>query len=122
MKAKNKLLLLALYTAVLLGFASMDSLAVPISSFASGNWNAGGTWVGGVVPSNLDDVTIVNGHTVVVNLDLTNANTQRSVQSLTIQTGATLRPDAGVRNIEIDNDLTVAGTGLLNIITLQQVD
>jgi len=112
MKAKNKLLLLALYTAVLLGFASMDSLAVPISSFASGNWNAGGTWVGGVVPSNLDDVTIVNGHTVVVNLDLTNANTQRSVQSLTIQNGATLRPDAGVRNIEIDNDLTVAGTGV----------
>jgi len=112
MKAKNKLLLLALYTAVLLGFASMDSLAAPISSFASGNWNAGGTWVGGVVPSNLDDVTIVNGHTVVVNLDLTDANTQKSVQSLTIQTGATLRPDAGVRNIEIDNDLTVVGTGV----------
>ncbi|MFY8159867.1 MAG: hypothetical protein ACOVNU_00930, partial [Candidatus Kapaibacteriota bacterium] len=112
MKAKNKLLLLAMYVAVLIGFASIDSLAATITSAASGNWNAGATWVGGVVPSNTDDVIIASGHTVVVNLDLTQANGNRSVQSLNVD--GILRPDAGVRNIEIDNDLTVDNGGQIN--------
>lgn len=116
MKAKNKLLLLVMYIAVFIGFTSVDTLAATITSEnAGGNWNSPSTWIGGVVPGSSDDVTIVSGATVVVNLDLTEANGNRSVGSLTV--AGTLRPDAGVRNIEIDNDLSVTGQVNYNYLT-----
>ncbi len=57
-----KPLLLAI---LLLGYATL-SRGVTITSAATGNWNATGTWVGGVVPGAGDDVVIANGHTVTV--------------------------------------------------------
>ena len=42
-----------------------------ISSFQSGNWNDNSTWVGGVVPTQNDDVIIGAGHTVTVPNDYT---------------------------------------------------
>jgi hypothetical protein len=40
-----------------------------ITSTASGDWNVGGTWVGGVAPGNGDTATIAAGHTVTVTAD-----------------------------------------------------
>lgn len=37
-----------------------------INSAASGDWNTGSTWVGGIVPTSVDAVNINNGHTVTL--------------------------------------------------------
>jgi len=73
------------------GSCSLDadevSLDVTINgefvSTGTGLWSDGGTWVGGVVPTDQDNVRIASGHTVT----LTAIST---VQSLVIESGATL--------------------------------
>lgn len=54
-----------------------------ITSAASGTWNSGATWTGGVVPISSDDVEIQNSHIVTV-------STTQNCKGLTIISGGTL--------------------------------
>ena len=58
-----------------------------IISATSGLWNAGTTWVGGVVPGTGSDVVIANGHTVTVPTGTHNC------RNLTVNAGGTLTAD-----------------------------
>ncbi|MFA6542768.1 MAG: G8 domain-containing protein, partial [Bacteroidota bacterium] len=71
---------------------SINAIA-QITSTASGNWSAGATWVGGVVPGPGDDVTIASGHTVtidVVNAECNNLNIVRYLYFDITQSGTKL--------------------------------
>lgn len=59
-----------------------------ISSASSGAWNSGATWVGGVVPTSSDDVTILSSHIVTV-------ETTQACDDLTVNSGATLNVQTG---------------------------
>jgi hypothetical protein len=54
-----------------------------IVSAMTGNWTTGATWVGGVVPTNADDVQILASHNVTVDAN-------GAAAALTIQAGGTL--------------------------------
>ncbi len=75
------------------------------TSTGTGNWNTATTWSPNGVPTTLDSVVIADGHTVTIDVNAICAK-------LTVGQGTsgTLTFDniAGVRNITINNSLTVA--------------
>jgi hypothetical protein len=91
---------------------NQSTLPGSIVSAQSGDWATGSTWVGGVVPSADDDVTIATGHTVSI-------PATEAVYNLTVSSGATLYtnlplpvPTTSVRYIRV-NGSTVTTDGLL---------
>src|SRR5262249_48644492 len=128
----------ALPAAVTLAFLALSALTATAanmtSTAAGGNWSAPGTWVGGVVPTAADDVTIAS--TATVTIDLTTAtclsltvgqgtggilqyvaspaSTLTVVNSVTVATGATFQTSTSgsvtTHLLSVGGDLTNNGT------------
>jgi gliding motility-associated-like protein len=59
-----------IFSVVVIFLLQREVKAINISSNAvTGNWNAGASWVGGVVPTKNDTAIIVSGSTITVDLD-----------------------------------------------------
>lgn len=77
--------------------------AIITSTGAGGNWNVGGTWVGGVVPLATDDVIIVSGATV-------NVTTNQTCVNLTINGTGILNFNTNTRTLTVNGTMTMNGT------------
>lgn len=91
-------------------YLGVNAADVPVVSIASGDWNTGSTWNGGIVPTCADAVIIANGHTVASS---TSGNVAKSA---TIATGGTLVVSAGDLTIGCTlNNNTLANNGTLTV-------
>lgn len=61
-----------------------------ITSAATGNFSAGATWSGGVVPGAADDAIVATGHTVTIDTNTTVLSIQSSGGTFNINNGVTL--------------------------------
>ncbi len=83
--------------------APHKALAAISSTAAGGNWSAPATWVGGVVPTATDDVTIVAGATVTLDV-------AASVASLTVAaTGSLLTSATTAYTLQVAGSVTNNG-------------
>jgi len=87
-KKGNSSVLLMFVLLLTVSFAN----AANITSAGSGNWSIGSTWVGGIAPTAVDNVTIATGHTVTVtaSTSVTNLNLNSTTSKLVINSGQTL--------------------------------
>jgi hypothetical protein len=91
-----------------------------ITSAATGNWSATGTWVGGVVPTSADDVVIGAGHTVTLDIDatilsLTGAANTASNLAITTSRTLTCTKNNGITAKSVANGVglvRITGTGI----------
>ena len=93
---------------LILLLAATASAATITSTTTGGNWNTGGTWVGGVVPIATDDVVIADGATVTIDVTTTCA-------SLRVGQGASTVLQYQVTpavTLTVTNDLTVMTLGV----------
>jgi hypothetical protein len=84
-----------------------------ISSAATGNWSIAATWVGSVVPTAVDDVTIVTGHTVTI--DLAAVALSVTINGTNTTTFGVLTSSLAATSLTVQNGVTVGGYGKLNI-------
>ncbi len=96
MKSKNKLIMLGLLMAMLLGFSSINVYSAAVTwdgGAGTSNWNDALNWSNDAVPTDVDDVTLDNSS--VAGAYTVNVNTNGDVNSLIVN-GAdiVLRPDA----------------------------
>lgn len=92
--------------------------AVPIVSAGSGNWNNAATWVGGVVPSAGDNVTISNGHTVTITANASCSDIVIGATPFTTSTNLTLSSGISLNisgNITIEAPLSNSVDNRLNV-------
>ena len=86
------------------------------SNAVTGNWNSASTWVGGVIPGINDEVIIVNGANITLNVNAT-------VYKLKINSGGTLNIGNYTLSLNgngtLGGDLEIYGTLNLNTGTLQ---
>lgn len=95
--------IISLFLAFFLITLISNAKAANIVQAATGNWNAGATWVGGVVPTSADDVTLLGNRTCTVNISNAACNT------ITIpNNGATGAPCA--LRFNVNSQLTVSGS------------
>lgn len=94
---------------LLLPTTAVYAAVIQSNGTGGGIWSATSTWSGGTVPTDFDDVTILNGDTVDVDSDAT----RRS--STTVQTSGILRIVTGGR-IFVENGSTLTNDGTLDIL------
>ena len=83
-------------------------------SNTGGNWNATGTWVGGVIPASTDDVaaTATSGNlTVTANATIVTVNFTNYVATFTVNSGITVTING---NLTLSTGMTTSGTGILS--------
>jgi len=89
---------------ILFAFAG-QATAAPIVSANSGDWSNPATWLGGVVPAASDNVTIANGHSVIIS-----ANTSCAAVVIgdgTLNQNTTLTINAGI-TITVTGNITIS--------------
>ncbi len=86
----------------------LASVAQGIDSTATGDWSAGGTWVGGVPPANTDTADIKTGHNVNFNVDQSGF---AAGITLTVDAGGILSAEtaAGTYHLKAQADITNNG-------------
>jgi len=98
---------------MLLSFASLVEAANISSTAAGGNWSLMTTWVGGVMPVAGDNVTIVGGATVTVNINNAACATLIVNSATNNQTG-TLNFSSSGAILTVSGNVTIGGPGNRN--------
>ena len=82
------------------------------TSLNSGNWNTANTWTPNGVPTAGDNVTIANGHLVLIN-----TNAVCNILTVGAGTGSTLQFSGAARNMTVNNNLVLNAGAVFNINT-----
>jgi len=88
---------------------SLETKAAVITSARSGEWDAGTTWTGGLVPGPDDSVVIQNAHTVIFNRN----DTLTTSKKIIIQSGGVLAFGTGIYTMLVNGDIADSGTFIM---------